>query len=156
MTTVAWRKQNLIERLERSAKLVNGEETLKLDATGEEGVEQIRAILGLRELVTNVNLPNYGQIPNLPYGAVVETNAVFSSGSVIPVFAGKIPDSIYPLIARISGEQEMIAKAGKERNLNLAFSAFLADPLTTIDAEDAKKLFDAMVANTKAYLKDYQ
>ena len=53
-----------------------GQEAVKINGTGEEGVNQIRALLGLCDLVTNVNLPNRGQIPNLPLEAVVETNAV--------------------------------------------------------------------------------
>ncbi|MBO5644714.1 MAG: hypothetical protein J6S90_05655, partial [Lentisphaeria bacterium] len=32
---------------------------------------------------------------NLPLGSVVETNAVFSADSVIPVMAGRLPDSIH-------------------------------------------------------------
>ena len=44
----------------------------------------MKAFAGLQKLVTNVNLPNVGQIANLPVGAVVETNAVFSDHSVTP------------------------------------------------------------------------
>ena len=61
----------------------------------------MRALLGLGDFVTNVNIPNVGQIPNLPLGAVVETNAVFRSDTITPVFAGEIPGEIYSLISRI-------------------------------------------------------
>ncbi|MBQ4528960.1 MAG: alpha-glucosidase/alpha-galactosidase [Clostridia bacterium] len=155
LTPVSWRKEDLQRRLDRSAKLISGEEELKLNETGEEGVTQMRAILGLCDLVTNVNLPNMGQIPNLPIGAVVETNAVFRSDSVTPVFAGSIPESIYPLISRVSGEQEIVAKAIRERNLELAFQAFANDPLVTIPVKEARKLFKEMIENTKAYLGMY-
>lgn len=111
LTTVAWRKEDLQKRLERSEKLYTGEEKFELKETGEEGVQQIRALLGLRDLVTNVNIPNYGQIPNLPIGAVVETNACFRANSLNPVFAGNIPDTIYPLISRVCGEQERVVDA---------------------------------------------
>ncbi len=65
-------------------------------------------MLGLGDLVTNVNIPNYGQIPNLPIGAVVETNACFRANLLNPVFAGNIPQTIYPLISRVCGEQEQV------------------------------------------------
>ena len=84
LTTVAWRKEDLKKRLERSERLYTGEETPVISQTGEEGVQQMRAILGLRDLVTNVNIPNLGQIPNLPFGAVVETNAHFFCGQRPP------------------------------------------------------------------------
>lgn len=155
LTTVAWRKNDLKERLEKSARLVSGEENFKMNDTGEDGVNQIRALLGLGSFVTNVNLPNRGQIPNLPLGAVVETNARFAANTVTPVFAGEIPETIYPLISRVSGEQQIITEAALTRNLDLAFTAFSNDPLVTITLSDAKKLFDEMVENTKAYLTDY-
>ena len=155
LTPVEWRKNHRKNLCEKSEKLKNGDEELEITITGEEGVEQIRAILGLRQLVTNVNMPNMGQIPNLPLDAVVETNAVFTDGTVTPVFSGKVPDTIYPLVSRVLGEQEIIAEAGHKKDLDLAFSAFLVDPLVTIDSSDAKKLFDEMVENTKEYLKDY-
>jgi len=155
LTSVAWRKQDLQKRLERSARLVSGEEAVQIKNTDEEGVMQMRALLGLCELVTNVNLPNRGQIPNLPIGAVVETNAVFRAGSLDPVFAGPIPTEIYPLVSRVCAEQELVSEGIAERNLDKIFAAFINDPLVTCSFEDAKKLFDEMCQNTKAYLTSY-
>ena len=155
LTPVSWRKEDLKNRLEESAKLVSGEKKPEIENTGEEGVNQMRALLGLGDLITNVNIPNKGQIPNLPYDAVVETNAVFRSNTILPVFAGEIPEVIYPLIARICGEQEIIARAGAERDLEMAFKAFVNDPLVTVSAADARKLFDEMIENTKNYLGEY-
>jgi len=155
LTSVEWRKQSLQKRLEKSRKLISGEETVKIKGTGEEGVDQIRALLGLTELVTNVNLPNMGQIPNLPLGAVVETNAVFRAGSLTPVFAGPIPKEIYPMVSRICAEQELVSEGIAERNLEKIFTAFANDPLVTCGLEDARKLFDTMCENTKDYLGMY-
>lgn len=155
LTTVEWRKNNLKERLEKSERLLTGEEEVKINFTGEEGVNQIRALLGLCELVTNVNIPNQGQIPNLPIGAVVETNAVFRSDSVKPVFAGEIPKEIYPLIARACAEQELVSDAIAKRDLEKIFMAFANDPLVTCSMADARKLFNEMCENTKEYLGMY-
>lgn len=156
LTTVAWRKKDLKGRLEKSARLVTGEEEVKIAGTGEEGVNQIRALLGLCDLVTNVNIPNRGQIPNLPLGAVVETNAVFRADSLEPVFAGQIPTEIYPLIARICAEQELVSEGIAGRDLNRIFCAFANDPLVTCSMGDAKKLFTEMCENTKKYLGMYE
>lgn len=156
LTSVKWRKENFNERLQKSKDLRSGKLKLKIEGTGEEGISQIRAILGLCDLVTNVNLPNIGQIPNLPLGAVVETNAVFRANSVVPVFAGNIPGSIYPLVSRICGEQEMISEAIEKRDLNKLFGAFINDPLTTCSVQEAKKLFTEMMNNTKEYLLSYE
>ena len=128
---------------------------IEINNTGEEGVEQIRALLGLSTLVTNVNIPNKGQIPNLPLGAVVETNAVFASDTVTPVMAGEIPKSIYPLVSRVCAEQEEVSDAIAKRDLCRIFNAFANDPLVTCSHDDAKKLFKEMVLNTKEYLSSY-
>ena len=153
LTPVSWRVEELETRLARSKRLISGEEEFKFAETGEDGVRQIRALLGLHKFVTNVNIPNVGQIPNLPMGAVVETNAVFSANSVKPVFSGNVPDSIYPLITKVSGIQEMISEGTSERNLDKIFTAFAQQVLLPIDK--AKALFDEMICNTKEYLKDY-
>ena len=156
LTSVTWRKDDLKNRLEKSRSLREGEEYVTIKTTGEEGVNQIRALLGLCELVTNVNIPNMGQIPNLPIGAVVETNAVFRSGNLTPVFAGPIPGEIYPLIARICSEQEVLSDGIAERNLSKIFGAFVNDPLVTCGLDEAKKLFDEMCMNTSKYLSMYE
>ncbi|MBQ8583420.1 MAG: alpha-glucosidase/alpha-galactosidase [Clostridia bacterium] len=155
LTPVSNRKEGLVKLLEKSRQLREGELEPQIGDSGEEGVQQIRALLGLSEMVTNVNIPNYGQIPNLPIGAVVETNARFTSDTLTPMFAGEIPIEIHPLITRIVGEQELVVKAALERDLEKAFVAFMNDPLVNLTKEDARALFDEMVENTKEYLKEY-
>jgi len=157
LTPVSHRKEELKQRIARSKRLMSGEEELTINPTGEEGVSQIRAILGLCELVTNVNMPNIGQIPNLPLGAVVETNAVFRDGTVTPVMAGNIPDEIYPLISRVVAEQILVEEGIHERNIDKILMAFSSDPLVCkLSPADAKKLFYEMIENTKKYLTMYK
>ena len=155
LTTVAWRKNHLAEQLKRTAQILNGEKAVKLAKTGEDGVNQIRALLGLHTFVANVNIPNVGQISNLPLDVVVETNAVFSSDHVTPCMAGPLPLNIYGLISRVVSEQETVVEAGLERDLEKAFTAFSNNGLVTINTKDARVLFDKMVENTKAYLTEY-
>ena len=155
LTPVSWRKKNLQDRLDRSARLLSGEEPVALKLTGEEGVMQMKALLGLGDLVTNVNLPNVGQISNLPLGAVVETNASFTRNKVSPVFSGAIPPVVNQLVSKISQEQAAILEAVEKRDLELAFAAFCADPLVTCNLTDARAMFDEMIENTKHYLTMY-
>lgn len=149
------RMDDLEKRLARSKRLVNDEEPFELKASGEEGVRQIKALLGLGDLITNVNLPNRGQAPDLPQEVVVETNAVFSKDSVRPVLAGEMPIPVRNLVMRQVFNQETVVEAGFERDKELAFQAFVNDPLVNIDLKDAKALFDEMLENTKAYLPGY-
>ncbi len=155
ITDVAWRKEDLKNRLKKSEDLVSGKINPEIKPTGEDGVMQIRSLLGLTEMITNVNVPNVGQIPNLPLGAVVETNAIFRLNELKPVFAGDIPKPLYAMIAHIVGEQETLDLAIKERSLDKAFNVFVTDQQVSISIDKAKELFDKMIENTKEYLKDY-
>ena len=155
LTPVSFRKQDLEHRNARRSRLLSGEEKFELKNTGEEGVLQIKAVLGLGDLVTNVNMPNVGQIPNLPLGAVVETNSYFTAGKVSPITAGKIPTNLMPLIFPIVSNQECIVEAALSRNLDLAFCTFIRDPLMTASLNDAEILFDKMIDNTSKYLTSY-
>lgn len=156
LTTVAWRKNDLRERLATSEQYRSGEKEFKVSVTGEEGVRQIRAILGLCPFVTNVNLPNNGQIPNLPLGSVVETNAVFESDRVTPVFTGNVPESIYPLIVTANKENDEIVDACFARSTERCYKAFSANhALVNLSGDEKKALFDEMVANTAKYLGEY-
>ena len=156
LTPVSWRKEDLVRRKERSARLVSGEEHFKLNETGEEGVMQMKALLGLGTLVTNVNIPNYGQQEGLPYGAVVETNAVFSGDSVTPVMAGGLPSEVLSLVARVSNNQETVIEGIFTKDKELILDAFCNDPLVTCSLEEARTLYQEMVENTKAYLEGWE
>lgn len=157
LTTVDWRKNDLKERLAKSARLVSGEEEIKLIPSGEEGILLIKALCGLDRVVSNVNIPNTNlQIPNLPKTAVVETNAVFSRNSIKPVIAGSLPDSVRALIMPHVENHEYTLKAALECDRASVYKAFLNDPQVKGRAseEDVKKLADDMIANTMKYLPD--
>jgi galacturan 1,4-alpha-galacturonidase len=156
LTPVSWRKQNMRNLLEQSARLFNGEDTFELKTTGEEGVLMIKAVAGLSRLVSNVNMPNAGQIANLPLGTVVETNAVFSDHSVTPILSGAMSGAAYALTMPAALAQDDILNAVKHRNASLAFRAFAGDPLmNVVSLGDARSLYHAMLHNTKAYLQGW-
>jgi alpha-galactosidase len=48
-----------------------------------------------------------------------------------------------------------VSDAIANRDIEAIFNAFAGDPLVTCGIEDARALFNEMVENTKAYLKDY-
>jgi galacturan 1,4-alpha-galacturonidase len=156
LTPVKWRKEDLKNRMEKSRKLVSGEVSFEINETGEEGVKQIKAILGLEDLITNVNLPNVGQMKDVPLGAVVETNAMFRRDSVTPIIAGKLPPAVHSLVIRQVENQEAILKAALNKDKKLAFAVFTNDPLVTISLAEAEKLFDEMLQNTKKYLTGWE
>ena len=156
LTPVSWRREDLEKRLEKSRKMISGEMDFEHKPTGEEGVNQICALLGLSELVTNVNIPNAGQLSNVPLGTVVETNAMFSGNSLVPVNSGEIPENIYSIMAPAIANQNNILNGMFEKDLNLLFNAFVTDRLTDrLSLADAKELFNTMLDNTRKYLPEW-
>lgn len=153
LTTVQWRKDDLQKRLERSRKLVSGEEEIDLKPTGEEGILLIKALCGLDRMVSNVNIPNKGrQIANLPENAIVETNAVFERDAIRPVLAGSLPENVRQLILPHVENHERIMKVvlGGNKDVDLIVEAFLHDPLVKGRAseEDVRKLVHDMMEAT--------
>lgn len=155
LTPVDYRVKNKKELNEKSRAYVAGELSIPIEPSGEEGVSQIKALLGLGEIITNVNLPNIGQL-DAPLGIVVETNALFGRDSVRPLMAGGLPDGVKLLMGRHMQNQEMILKAALERDRKLAFQAFYNDPMTAqLTRVQAQELFNQMFENTKEYLPGY-
>lgn len=155
LTPVAWRKEDLKRRLARQTRLLSGEEALELKGSGEEGHLLIKALLGLGDLVSNVNVPNRGQVENLPLGAVVETNALFRRDEISPVLAGAIPAGIDALVMRHALGQEATVRAALACDRNLAFDVFINDPqMGGVGLSDGRALFDDMIRNTLTYLPE--
>ena len=112
--------------------------------------------MGFGGLISNVNLPNTGQMSQLPIGSVVETDCVFSANEVKPIKAIDLPEEVIQLIKVNNDNIELTYKGIKERNLDLCFKAFINQPLCeNLSLKDAKDLFKEMCYNTKEYLKDY-
>ena len=152
LTPVAHRKQMEAEKRAASRAMVAGEKAFEVRPSGEDEVAQMKALLGLEPLVTNVNLPNRGQIENLPLGAVVETNVIFQQDAIVPMLAGSIPGALHPLIHRHAAGQSALVEATRAHDLESAFTVFLGDPLVDLTRDDARALFDAMVQGTRPYL----
>lgn len=158
LTTVAWRKEDLKERLAKSRRLLSGEESVELKPTGEEGILLIKALCGLTRMVSNVNIPNSAlQIANLPADAVVETNAVFERDAVRPLYAGKLPEDIRTLVMPHVENHETILRAALGCDREAVVRAFMNDPLVKgkkCGEKDIRQLVDDMLRATQRYLPE--
>jgi len=125
--------------------------------SGEEGVFQLIALYGLGDLVSNVNILNNGQAPDLPLGTAVETNALFTDGKIEPMNAGPIANDFI--------RERVILHANNQKDYISAFFAkdkeglrkvFMRDPsVARIGEEKASKLFDEMIEANKDVLEDW-
>ncbi len=151
LTPVRWRKEDLRMRLAKSRRLAGGEEKLRLEPTGEEGIRLIKALCGLDRVVSNVNIPNTNrQIANLPNTAVVETNALFERDALRPVAAGSLPENVRALILPHVENHERIMEVvlGGNRDAELVTEAFLHDPL--VRGRAGRRQVEALVRDMMA------
>ena len=123
-----------------------------LESSGEEGVLQMLALLGVEPLDTNVNLPNRGQLPDLPLDAIVETNAQFRKDSLAPIVPRPLPAGVRALVQRVIAVQQMTLEAATNKDKALAFQAILDDPLCHIPVDQAWAMFNEMLEANKAML----
>ena len=157
LTTVEWRKEDREGKIAKSKRLAAFEEEVKLKATGEEGILLIKALCGLTQVVSNINVPNYGkQIKNLPENAIIETNALFQRDSIQPVYAGEIPEDVLGLIQPHVENHERIYKAAVTCDKEMVVEAFMADPLINgrLTKEETVQLVDEMIQNTIKHLPE--
>jgi galacturan 1,4-alpha-galacturonidase len=151
-TPVSYRIERWTNAPQKTRDLMDGVTPLLLESSGEEGVGMIKALLGLGDLVTNINMENVGQISNMPLHAVVETNAHFSRGHIHPLTAGALPAGIAPLINQHSANQELIIETALTENTDPAFQAFFNDPSIPLPIDSAWELFNKMLQVNKEYI----
>ena len=155
-TPVAFRIQRWKEAPARTEAILAGSEPLGFGESGEEGVAQMKALLGLGDLVTNANCGNLGQMPGLPAGAVVETNLRFSRDRIVPLASGSLPAGPAAIVARHVANQEAIVEAALARDRDLAFSAFYNDPANRLPPDESWKLFNELLAVSSPWLPSWQ
>lgn len=155
-TPISFRIERWKNAPQKTRGLMEGRAPLGLDASGEEGVAQMRALLGLGDLVTNVNVENVGQITNLPLRAVVETNARFSRDQVQPIVAGALPAGVQSLVARHVSNQEMIVEAALTRDKDWAFQAVLNDPTNRLPPDETWEMFNEMLQASREFLPGWK
>lgn len=156
LTSVDYRKNDMREKIESSEKIASGEEPPVLKKSSEELISMMRSLLGLDRIVTNANVINRGQMPDLPSSCIVETNCEFSSNSLKPILARRLPPAVLNLVLRNAMNFETTYYGIKERDLDVIFEAFVNQPLcSSLPLCEARELFGKMISATRNYLEDH-
>ncbi|MBV9577633.1 MAG: hypothetical protein JO057_03480 [Chloroflexi bacterium] len=115
----------------------------------------VSAVANGRSTRTIVNLPNTGQIDNLPRGAVVETLAEITSAGAQPLTVGALPPGVLSTLEPHVANQELIVRAALEGNRQLALQAMVNDPLVH-DLEKGRAILDELLIAHEAYLPQFR
>jgi alpha-galactosidase len=94
-----------------------------------------------------VNVPNRGQVDNLPHDAVVECMAEVDPLGVRPLSVGALPLAAYTVIASHVARQELIVEAALTGQREPALAALATDPLVPDPATVEPMLEELLAAN---------
>jgi 6-phospho-beta-glucosidase len=100
-----------------------------------------------------LNLPNEGQVSDLPAEAIVESPAWIDGGAVHPIAYGTLPDVVTGLVRQVTAHAGVAAEAAATGDRALAVQALAIHPLVR-DLATAESLVDAYFAAHAAFLPD--
>jgi len=137
--------------------MLSGKQPLIKEPSRETVSDIILDIVKNRKKYYLMNLPNNGQITNLPNGAIVETLARIDRDEAHGVSIGDLPLSILSTICSHVINQELVVEAGLTGNRNLVLQALLNDPLVTNIRrwENVKRMLDELLQSNNKYLPQF-
>lgn len=122
----AWRAQ--AETLTSTTKIT-------VERSHEFAADLMNAIVTDQPFAIYGNLPNTGQLPQLPLGAAVETPCLVDSNGVQPSVVTGIPPQLVALMRTQINVQELTVRALAEENVEHIYHAAMMDPHTAAELD---------------------
>lgn len=115
----------------------------------------INSIRNGQELIVSANLPNKGQVPNLPNDAIVESPAVTKNGSLHALQQEPLSTAVVGTLATRYQWVETIVESALEGNRDKFIQALVLDGY--VESFDmATKLADELLTEQAAYLPQFK
>lgn len=128
-----------------------GEEPVPVARSREAVAAIVAAVAVGRSHECVVNLPNRGQIDELPRGAVVETVGVVGPAGGHGLAVGALPGGVLGTLHRHVANQELVVAAALDGDRRLALEALVGDPLVG-DRRVAPRLLDELLRANERFL----
>lgn len=123
----------------------------------ETAIDIIKAFVTNKSFIDVVNLPNTGQIDNLPRNAVVETLGQVNSMGFNPMCIGSVPEKLKVLMEPHCHVQKMTLEAALTGNRKLALEALMMDPLCSVlPPSDIRRMGEELLTATSEYLPQFK
>ena len=138
----------------RLADMAEGESTIEglMETDSEGALEMIENISTANtHYHLAANLPNQGQISNLPIGSPVETPVIVDGAGIHPEHCGALPEPIAELLRREVMVSQLCVDAVVHGDRNTALQSLLLDPVVN-DFEQAKAVLDEYLLENRDYL----
>ena len=103
-----------------------------------------------------LNIPNDGQVADLPLGATVESMCIVDGGGVRGSEGVSLPGPMAEALRRVAASQELTVDAAVSGDRDTAFAAMLLDPLAgRVDYDELARMTDEMLAATAEWLPQF-
>jgi alpha-galactosidase len=138
-------------------RMASGQDSIdSLQNSDSEGASEVIEALSLArdEYHIAANMPNIGQISNLPPGAIVETPVLLSGMGIQPLAMGALPDGVAELLRRELACVRLCVDAAATGDRQKALQCLLLDPVIT-DLDVAKLILDDYLETYRAYLPQF-
>jgi alpha-galactosidase len=135
----------------RIERILAGQEQIRLQQGRDVVLQFILASSGKGAQIIILNLPNEGQIPNLPTGAIVDTRCCVNSGGVEPLGTGPLPPVLKSIVEPHLIRQEMTIDAALSGDRQMALAALATDPLVQ-DLTTARQMMEELLTGNRKYL----
>ncbi len=119
--------------------------------------EMMNAIVTDAPITITANLPNRGQIPQLPMGAAVEVPTLVDANGCQPTMVDDIPPQLVALMRTQINVQELVVRALLEENVDHIYHAAYMDPHTAaeLDLRQIRSLVSDLLAAHGDWIPDW-
>ncbi|MGG1519323.1 hypothetical protein ABE504_28250 [Paenibacillus oryzisoli] len=155
-TTIEERYDMLRKWKDEVMQMIEGTTPITYERTRETAADIVEAVALGKTFIDIVNIPNQGQIPNLPLGAIVETLGVVNSLGFTPVCTGPLPEPIRQMVLPHAENSETIYEAASTGNYELALQALYNDPTCKhLDYTDIRRMAQELLEANRPYAPQF-
>jgi alpha-galactosidase len=131
-------------------------ETISTWPSGEFVAPLLEGLVTGRETTVPGNIPNRGQVDNLPADVVVECMVVAGADGVKPRDRATVPSFLGEHLRRVVSSQELTVEAAISGDPTTALEAMLADPMAgSLPYEHVVAMTDELLAATAPWLPQF-
>ncbi len=154
-TSIADRREGYVRARQRALDLAAGKAE-PFPRSRETAVDIMMAMSAGKPFVDVVNLPNTGQIENLPSGAVVETLGLVDALGFRPVGVGPLPPILRQMVEPHCHVQMLTLEAAMTGDVSMALEALMMDPLCAhLAPSRVRAMGEELMAATKRWLPQF-
>jgi len=155
LTPIAAREADEAKYVERLERLI-GEPDVSTWPSGEIVAPLIDSLITGTARLFPLNIPNAGQVPDLPDGRVVESMCWADGQGVRGGEPAYAPPLLASYLQRVSESQELSVDAALSGRRDDVVAAMLADPLASrVDYDQLMSMTDELITATKEWLPQF-